>query len=188
MIESILGELDTRLSAVQRWVVVNTIKKQSVAEHCFNVERIARRIAVQWFKLKPSLQLDELSQIALHHDDGEAITGDLPSPAKSVLSEKYLDEQSRLWYNQPSLVHDIVKLADKMEAYWFLTMESELGNRYISQYRAEIYGKVIAAAFAMGSEIETNARIWMHQIDRIIGTTYDPTTGSPTGSPESREG
>jgi 5'-deoxynucleotidase YfbR-like HD superfamily hydrolase len=182
----IFGELDARLSMVQRWVVVNTIKKQSVAEHCFNVERIASRMARGWFGIHNMEDLYKLSQIALHHDDDEAIYGDVPSPVKHILSETYLDGQRRLWYNDTGPLAQIVKLADKMEAYQFLTMEYELGNRYISAYRLEIREKVLAAADKLYQR--DAAETWLDQIDKIKGTTHDPTTGSPESSAESREG
>jgi 5'-deoxynucleotidase YfbR-like HD superfamily hydrolase len=88
MSEDVFAELDSRLSVVTRWVVVNTIKDQSVAEHCFNVERIALRIAMQWFRISRVETLYFISQVALHHDDDESITGDIPGPSKHILSEK----------------------------------------------------------------------------------------------------
>jgi hypothetical protein len=182
----IFGELDARLSMVQRWVVVNTIKKQSVAEHCFNVERIARRIAMEWFGIHNKEDLDEISQIALHHDDDEAIYGDVPSPVKHILSETYLDSRRRLWYNADGPLVHIVKLADKMEAYQFLTMESKLGNTYISEYLAEVQHK--ALRFSDTLAMRTKLIGWLKQIDKIKGTTHDPTVGSPEGGAESREG
>lgn len=167
----IFTELDQRLSVVSRWAVVNTIKRQSVAEHCFNVERIARRIATQWISVEFKM-LDVISQIALHHDDDEAVIGDLPSPAKSVLSEEYLDKHRHLWYNQESQAHDIVKLADKMEAFWFLTMEAKLGNSYITEYRMELEHKVLDAADKFGWFVRDQALEWIKRVDTIKGKTH----------------
>jgi len=165
----IFNEMDTRLSVISRWVVVNTIKRQSVAEHCFNVERIARRIAEDWFE---GANLDLVSQIALHHDDDEAITGDIPGPSKNVLSEKYLDSLTRAWYNGPCLERQIVKLADKMEAYWFLTMEFKLGNKYITDYRTEVEHKAMSFASEFGFEVEDKLRTWLMRIDEVRGRTH----------------
>jgi 5'-deoxynucleotidase YfbR-like HD superfamily hydrolase len=167
----IFSEMDARLSVISRWVVVNTIKRQSVAEHCFNVERIARRIANDWFDGN-EVNLDRVSQMALHHDDDESVIGDIPSPAKDVLSERYLDSVARAWYNVPCLEHDIVKLADKMEAYWFLAMESKLGNTYIDDYRREIKDKVLVAAQKFGPIVEGYAVHWLARIDEIKGRTH----------------
>ena len=172
----IFSELDARLSVITRWVVVNTIKKQSVAEHCFNVERIAHNIARLWFGYSDAPTLYRISQIALHHDDDESITGDLPSPAKNVLSEAYLDAHRDLWYNRDGPEHDVVKLADKMEAYWFLTMESKLGNKYIAEYRAEVEAKVLDFAAKLGPKIEDEATAWVTRIDAIKGKSHGWTT------------
>lgn len=165
----IFGELDARLSWVHRWVVVNTIKKQSVAEHCFNVERIATRIAEEWLEITDVVRLYNISQLALHHDNDEAITGDLPSPSKWVLSEEWVDEHSGLWYNRDSPEREIVKLADKMEAYWFLSMERKLGNQYIEGYLQEIHRKVLSAATALG--VHNYITGWLATVDRMKGTT-----------------
>jgi hypothetical protein len=128
----IFDELDQRLSTVPRWVVCRTIQKQSVAEHCFNVERIAMGIAVEWFGVTKPRLLFDISQFALHHDDEEAITGDIPGPAK----RKRFDAKT----TQPAPDFDgtykIVKLADHMEAVWFLAMEKAMGNYYIKQHYA----------------------------------------------------
>lgn len=172
--DPIFTEMDTRLSVITRWVVVNTIKKQSVAEHCFNVERIARRIAMQWFGIQDAKTLDTISQIALHHDDDEAVTGDIPSPAKNVLSEAYLDAHRDLWYNAPSPEREIVKLADKMEAYIFLSMETALGNSYIQDYRNEIAQKIINWISEGGFDDRIRAVIvdWLAKIRQMRGRTH----------------
>lgn len=171
---SIFTEMDARLSVVTRWVIVDTIKKQSVAEHCFNVERIALQIARNWFNMTYVQELFTISQIALHHDDDEAITGDIPGPSKHVLSEKYLDDHRWLWYNLECPEHDIVKLADKMEAYWFLSMEDKLGNRYITEYRAELEAKVLEMATKLG--VRTEAQRWISKADAVKGKTDGWTT------------
>lgn len=168
----IFSEMDTRLSVISRWVVVNTIKRQSVAEHCFNVERIARRIAMDWFKITDESKIAYVSQVALHHDDDEAISGDIPGPSKNILSEKYLDSLGRAWYNGPCLERQIVKLADKMEAYWFLTMEAKLGNKYIADYRSEVEAKALAFAAEFGPEIEDHLQAWITRIDTVRGKTH----------------
>jgi len=169
----IFSELDMRLSVVPRWVVVPTLQNQSVAEHCFNVERIARRIAQQWFDIRDTERLDRISQLALHHDDDEAVTGDIPSPAKHILSEEWLDSRARLWYNAPSPLRDIVKLADLMEMYRFLVMEVLMGNRYVDDYLAETLNKM--SEMYPDPEITTNIYDWSRQLGKMRGTTIGTT-------------
>lgn len=135
--EPIFSELDDRLSTVKRWVILRTIQTQSVAEHCFNVERIAVRIAQKWFDIEDNDHLFHISQYALHHDDMEAITGDIPSPAKRyvTVAEKSIDTKIDPWYNRATgEVKAIVKLADMMESYRFLVSELNMGNEYIRRH------------------------------------------------------
>ena len=141
---AIFSEMDHRLSIVKRWSIVHTIQVQSVAEHCFNVERIAIRIARDWFDNTEPVELFEISQYALHHDDFEAVSGDIASTVKRYFDEEkaeieHADIIPKL--KQPHVyVRNIVKLADRLEWFWFLTMEMALGNRYVEEYRTELYG------------------------------------------------
>jgi 5'-deoxynucleotidase YfbR-like HD superfamily hydrolase len=184
MTAEVFSELDGRLSVVKRWTVINTIQTQSIAEHCFNVERIARRIAQDWFSVNSAESLDELTQIALHHDDDEAVTGDIPAPSKWVLGEKYLDTTRDLWYNRDGALHRIVKLADKMEAFWFMVMEAKLGNQYVKNYQKELEYKIYAVARNSGPTVEAKAREWVFVVQNMEGTTRGsaPSTDQSTGS------
>ena len=141
---AIFDELDQRLSIVPRWVVLRTIQRQSVAEHCFNVERIAVQIAMEWFRIANVKELHEISQLALHHDDEEAITGDIPSPAKEPKSEAEIEEDLKF------VAYAIVKLADIMEAYWFLRMEIAMGNQYVAEHAFQTGQRALAYAERLG--------------------------------------
>lgn len=142
--KSLLHELDDRLSVVKRWGIVRTIHTQSVAEHVFNVQRICIKLA-PYFKIVDFEDLFELSQAALHHDDDEAVLGDIPGPAKAHVhtDEKGVDVGATAWYTDSSdAIKAIVKLADMLEAYHFLTMEFKLGNVYLRNHRVELRGKI----------------------------------------------
>ena len=146
MIE-IFNEIDDRLSTVKRWALLRTIQSQSVAEHCFNVERIAVRIAQQWFDIEDNDHLFHISQYALHHDDLEAITGDIPSPAKRYITvvEGKIDTAIDPWYNRATgEVKAIVKLADLMESYRFLASEILMGNEYIRRHMEQLGTEMFA--------------------------------------------
>jgi 5'-deoxynucleotidase YfbR-like HD superfamily hydrolase len=135
--DSLFHELDDRLSVVKRWGIVRTVQTQSVAEHCFNVQRICIKIAPH-FGVVDFEEMFELSQAALHHDDDEAIYGDVPSPAKAYLNidEKRIDVGATAWYTDASdKTKAIVKLADMLEAYHFLAIEWHMGNFYVRNHR-----------------------------------------------------
>lgn len=105
-----------RASDVQRWTIVRTVKKQTVAEHTFNVVMLARRIA-------NILEIpdEEIIKCALEHDLDEIMTGDMPAPVKKQMREKgFMPEELENRQERPELAKTIVKAADFIESTWFL--------------------------------------------------------------------
>ena len=177
---TIFSELDDRLSTVKRWQILRTIRIQSVAEHCFNVQRIAVRIAQQWFNIEDNNRLFYISQYALHHDDEEAITGDIPSPAKKYVVvaniEKGIDWGLSPWYTGAiGDVKNIVKLADLMEAYRFLQMELSAGNYYVKAHAEHMKDAIVAFVLRQNwkDDIMKYASEWMTEITNERSKVYD---------------
>lgn len=155
-------ELDHRLSVVKRWGILPTIQVQSVAEHCFNVERIAIRIAVGWFGIRDVKTLYDIRAWAHHHDDVEAVSGDIPTMIKPYIDEDSLkDEYSDIVpnYDFPPLVKSIVKMADLIEAYHFLAMEMRLGNTYVSAHHEDYCARIIDFAEATWPNMDMRHKI-----------------------------
>lgn len=143
----IFTDLDHRLSHVPRWPIAETNHKQSVAEHAFNVERITIRIAREWFQITEVDVLFALMEFAHHHDDPEALSGDLPTMVKPYLNEPDFERDHadliRVDFQLPDWMRRIVKLADMLDGYWFLCVENALGNQYMSLHFNHEPGRIL---------------------------------------------
>lgn len=110
-----------RASDVDRFTVLNVARRQSIAEHTFNVVMLVRA----YCKLTDR---DDVSLIkaALEHDLDEIRTGDIPTPVKLIMQEHDMD--LRKLEGRMKNVHRldiseiyILKAMDMLEAYRYLT-------------------------------------------------------------------
>ena len=127
-----LGDI-LRLSDIKRWQIVNMARKQSVAEHSFNVTLIAARIYRDLFLFDPPLSLYEY---ALLHDVGEVLSGDIPSPIKNWINGKQLDKLTNKICPSPPdisvITKSVVKIADLIESIVYLR------NRVTDEHGKEV--------------------------------------------------
>ena len=107
-----------RLQWVPRWVVVPTIKKQSVAEHSFSVVTISLWLAKFHARGEDPEFLIKVVRHAMEHDSEEAVTGDIPSPVKQ---DNYGSQHDYVC---------LVRVADKLEAILFCWEEATMGNEW----------------------------------------------------------
>lgn len=125
-----------RLQSIKRWTIIETARPQSVAEHSFNVLWITLAL-LEKAQMANSVQSEVLLAILLH-DASEALTGDMPTPAKAIVREygdadiwKRIEHTIaprsvcgvRIGNNLSSFgkIMRIAKLADTLEAHRFLT-------------------------------------------------------------------
>lgn len=146
----VFNDLDHRLSVVKRWAIAETIHKQSVSEHVFNVERMSVRIARDWMGIDDPEALFIIMSYAHHHDDTESLSGDLPTMVKPYFNEPEFTVDHADLVPPPELVtqliKDIVKLADMLDGWWFLCVEHQLGNRYLEPHYNFEPGRIMAFA------------------------------------------
>lgn len=124
-----------RACHVRRWHIVQVAREQTLAEHSFAVAVIAGSLAasMRWQGLLKEPDQLMLLNYALQHDIVEVKTGDMPTPfkraiekeggaesldrAENAMSEDYMMLKRR---TRGTEVEAIVKLADQMEAIYFL--------------------------------------------------------------------
>jgi hypothetical protein len=152
----------------------------------------------KWFDICDPDDLFLLSQGALHHDDLEAITGDLPTPAKDYIAKKEggIDTDAGVWYDTlPDNFKEIIKLADLMEAFHFLAIEMKMGNRYVVRHRRYLrqsINKHINNHQHWPAEVSKNVNDWIvateNETSRIYTRGDNGVVRSPEGSLEERVG
>lgn len=138
-----LSPYEDRLSEVPRWTIVRTIQKQSVMDHSARVAIVAPRIATRYYNVEDADILLNVCRAALLHDQDEAISGDISSPAKRMMDlGSFQVNASHFAIEHPFTVEmtkeqydavvGSVKAADYYEALVFLAKEQSMGNNSIT--------------------------------------------------------
>jgi 5'-deoxynucleotidase len=151
-----------RLKLIRRWGLMRNTVPENDMEHSMQCALIAHGLAViAKERHGRDVNPETVLSLALYHDVGEVITGDLPTPVKyknpeiktaykrieSMASVQLLDMlpgDLRSAY-EPYLVPDektypwrLVKAADRICAYIKCIEENNLGNREFDQARATV--------------------------------------------------
>lgn len=170
----IFNELDHRLSVVRRWGILHTLQDQTVAEHVHNVVRITIKIGAGWFKLDHEELLTAIMW-AHHHDDEEALSGDLPSMVKPYFDvEAFRADHADLLLVPmavPEHIENIVKLADKMEGMYFLAMEIALGNQFAFSHFDEEFGIITEFSRKFDRKVQLTVGDWLAELRYPLKST-----------------
>lgn len=179
---NIFNDLDQKLSALKRWSIADTIRQQSVAEHCFNVERIAIRLAEKIFHIHDIFTLYCIFHYAHHHDDDEALFGDTPTMAKPFLDKDGMREAAAEYLvdGAPTPMNDvvksIVKIADVFDGWHFLSMEYKMGNTYLDQHYLHEKRRVEEFIYALFDDEVIRRQLMQvrDEIDSIVSRRISP--------------
>ncbi len=158
-----------RMRYINRWGLMRNTQPENIQEHSLQVAMVAHALAVirqtRFSAGRPVPDLEDVLLLALYHDAGETLTGDLPTPVKyanpkireayqaveAVASEKLLSllpEDMQPAYrtiffpdlSQPerAAAHDLVKAADRLCAYIKCLDEAKAGNQEFRQAEESI--------------------------------------------------
>ncbi|MBO5883096.1 MAG: 5'-deoxynucleotidase [Clostridia bacterium] len=157
-----------RMKLIKRWSLMKSIDNENIAEHSAQVAQIAHALAIIKNRLfDGTLDANRVTTLALYHETGEVITGDLPTPIKYynpqirsaykelevVANEKLLsmlppeirdDYTDIVMQKEDSYEHILVKAADKISAYIKCVEEMKSGNREFAKAEKSLKKEVEA--------------------------------------------
>jgi 5'-deoxynucleotidase len=144
----------SRMKFIKRWGLMHNTYAENVQEHSLQVAQIAHALALIRNRLfGGSVSPERVALLALFHDAGEVLTGDLPSPIKyfnpeiqrayreieasatvrlaEMLPSELADDYRRILLPDESDAEheEMVKAADKLCAYIKCLEETAAGNR-----------------------------------------------------------
>jgi len=143
----------SRMKFIKRWGLMHNTYAENVQEHSLRVAQIAHALAlIRNRKFGGTVSPERVAVLALYHDAGEVLTGDLPSPIKYFnpeIQKAYRDIEASAALRLVAMVpkelaedyrrvlvpdssdaehKEIVKAADKLCAYIKCLEEMAAGN------------------------------------------------------------
>lgn len=149
----------SRMKYIDRWGLMNNTRTENISEHSLEVAVLAHAlVTIANVRLGEQLNADRAAVIALFHDAGEIITGDMPTPIKyynpeiknaykavervaedqliHMLPEDLRDSYRPLISNDDRVLERYVKAADKLSALIKCIEEVRMGNNEFLQAKA----------------------------------------------------
>ena len=114
----------SRLNHIYRWSLMRNTFSENVAEHTAQVAFIAHGIAtIGNIRYGRGYDVGYIAQLALFHDVGEVLTGDLATPIK------YQNEEIKTAYNQ------VPYFLDTEESIAYIQEENEKMMAYADYFK-----------------------------------------------------
>lgn len=146
-----------RCGHVKRWHVINTTRQQTVAEHHYMVALIALELLKRTGMPMDTSSTFQLVMTALFHDMPEIRYGDMPTPGKKFIKDRFGEDafdkmDATLMPVTPYIGgtldpswESMVKLADKIEAaYWLSENGSGTHAKKVAELLLEQVGDMVA--------------------------------------------
>ncbi len=147
-----------RMQSVDRWHIVNTTRRQNLAEHSLNVGIIASRIAVLM-----GLNHFEACYWGCIHDIEEVVVGDTPSHVKAMLRAKQADPVDLTGFMKvPDQYKAIVKTADIMEACFWL--QESCGDSHAKQTLAWVTTRMNSKIASLNGDLKDAALVVLSEL------------------------
>jgi len=159
----------SRMKFIKRWGLMRNTYPENVQEHSLRVAQIAHALALIKNRFYGgTVDPDRVAVLALYHDAGEVLIGDLPSPIKyfnpeihkayreiessaveklvSMMPNELADDYREVLKGQNTdpAHQEIVKAADKICAYIKCLEEAVSGNREFSKAEESLRAAVEA--------------------------------------------
>ena len=161
----------SRMKLIKRWGLMRNNKEENLQEHSMQVVMVAHALAeIENRFYGGHFDPARVALLAVYHDAGEVVVGDLPTPVKyfnpeirlvyskieDVAKEKlltFLPEKLRQAYRELLFLpqgqeKSIIKAADKICAYLKCLEEEASGNKEFSKASAAIKKELEASPFA----------------------------------------
>lgn len=159
------------LSHVKRWAILPHTTPQSVADHSYYVALYTSAIC-EILNIPPHIERDALKH-ALVHDMEEVFTNDLPSPFKPEKPEYHKVHQMLTYlgvtdfYPIGDVARGIVKIADLLDSYVWLELESIKGNDSVKGQMPSINDPLGDAVQAVAEFMKANevCRSWCEDVN-----------------------
>lgn len=156
----------SRMRYIARWGLMRNTRSENVMEHSAIVAMFAHALAVLHNKFGGSVDPNRVGMIALFHETGEVITGDMPTPIKyfnSDITKAYkaieAESETRIVATLPDELSpeigalvgggsetekQLVKYADTLAAYVKCLEETAQGNTEFAEAESSTLKKLKA--------------------------------------------
>ena len=141
----------SRMKLIKRWSLMRSVIPENIQEHSLQVTMIAHALALINNKyFDDDVDANEIAVLALYHDVGEVVVGDLPTPVKyfnpqiktayseieqvarqkllSLLPEDLKEDYLSIFEPPQGKATQLIKAADKISAYIKCVEEISAGN------------------------------------------------------------